>query len=78
VSCLLEEGRLEPCSLIEVVYNSSVESSIMAHREDGGLLRVEPMKVAAESFLLGERLRPPKQSVINSRAFQMFFLAPLR
>jgi hypothetical protein len=30
------------------------------------LLQVEPMKVAPESFLLGERLKPSKQSVMNS------------
>jgi hypothetical protein len=32
-----------------------------------GLLRVEPMMVVFESLLLGERLRLPKQSMMNSR-----------
>jgi hypothetical protein len=49
------------------MWNSSVESSIMAHRGDGDLLWVEPMMVAPELFLLGERLRPPKQSTMNSK-----------
>jgi hypothetical protein len=39
----------------------------MARSGDGGPLRVEPTKAAPESFLLGERLRPPKQSTMNSR-----------
>jgi hypothetical protein len=39
----------------------------MARSRDGGLVWVEPMKAAPESFLLGERLRPPKQSAMNSR-----------
>jgi hypothetical protein len=30
-------------------------------------MRAEPMKAVPESFLLGEKLRPPKQSVMNSR-----------
>jgi hypothetical protein len=34
---------------------------------DNGPLRVKPMKVVLESFLLEERLRPLKQSVMNSR-----------
>jgi hypothetical protein len=38
----------------------------MAHNGDGGPLRVEPMKVASKPSLQGERLRPPKQSKINS------------
>jgi hypothetical protein len=32
----------------------------MAYYGDGDPMRVEPMKVAHEAFLLGERLRPPK------------------
>jgi hypothetical protein len=47
--------------------NSSVESSIMTYNGVGGPLCGEPMKVVPESSLLGERLRPPKQSVMNSR-----------
>jgi hypothetical protein len=48
--------------------NSSVESSIMAHSGVGGPLQGEPMKATSESFLLGERLRPSKQSAMNSKA----------
>jgi hypothetical protein len=61
------EGRLEPPSLAEYVWNSSVESLIMARNGDRGLLWVEPMKAASEPSPLGERLRPPKQSVMNLR-----------
>jgi hypothetical protein len=57
VSWLREEGRLESPCLLEVAWNSLVESSIMARTEDGSLLRVELMKVASELFLLGKRLR---------------------
>jgi hypothetical protein len=39
----------------------------MAHNRVGGPLRGEPMKVELKSFLLGERLRPVKQSAMNSR-----------
>jgi hypothetical protein len=49
-----------PPSLLEALWNSSMESSIMVHHEDGDPLRIEPMKVVPESFLLGERLRSPK------------------
>jgi hypothetical protein len=58
-SCLLGEGRLDPPSPHDVVWNSSVESSIMAHHGDGDPLWVEPMKVVPKLFLPGERLRPP-------------------
>jgi hypothetical protein len=37
----------------------------MAYRGDGGPLLVELMKTVPKSFLLGERLRPPK-SAMNS------------
>jgi hypothetical protein len=57
---LLGEGRLKPPSLLDVVRNFSVKSSIMACRRDGVPLRVEPMKAAPESPLLGEGLRPLK------------------
>jgi hypothetical protein len=46
VLCLLGEERLEPPSSLDVIWNSSVESSIMAGRWDGDPLRVEPMKCA--------------------------------
>jgi hypothetical protein len=42
------------------MWNSSTESSIMAHQGDGVQLQVEHMKVVLESLLLGERLRPLK------------------
>jgi hypothetical protein len=50
VSCLLGEGRPEPPSLFEAVWNSSVESSIMARRGDGGLLWVELMKAMLSRY----------------------------
>jgi hypothetical protein len=65
--CLLGEGRMKPPSPLEVMWNSTAESHIMAHSGDGGPLRVEPMTVPSELSLLGERLRPPKYSVMNSR-----------
>jgi hypothetical protein len=55
VPCLLGQGRLEPPSLLEVVWNSSVESFIMAHSRDRGPMWVKPMKVVPESFLPRER-----------------------
>jgi hypothetical protein len=39
----------------------------MAHGRDGGPLWDETMMAASELSLLGERLRPPKQSTMNSR-----------
>jgi hypothetical protein len=60
-------GETRAPSLLEVMGNSSVESSNMAHNGDGGPQRVEPMKATSESFLLGEGLRPLKQTVMNSR-----------
>jgi hypothetical protein len=58
VPSLLGEGRPEPPPPLEVVWNSSMESSIMVHHRDGDLLWV--MKAVPKSPLLGERLRPPK------------------
>jgi hypothetical protein len=66
VLCLLGEGRSIHPSPSEAVWNSSLESPIMAHRGDGGLLWDEPMTAASEPSLLGERLRSLKQSVMNS------------
>jgi hypothetical protein len=63
--CLLREGRLEPPSLPKAMWNSLVESPIMAHSRDGGLLWVEPMRAVSKPSPLGERLRPPKQSAMN-------------
>jgi hypothetical protein len=65
VLCLREVGRPELPSSLEVVWNSSVECSIMA-RSDGDPLRVVPMKTAHESLPLGERLKLMKQSAMNS------------
>jgi hypothetical protein len=39
----------------------------MAHRRDGDLLRVGPMKAVPELLTLGEWIRPPKKSVMNSK-----------
>jgi hypothetical protein len=58
--CHLGEGMPEPTSPLEIAWNSLVVSSIMDNHEDGGPLRVEPMKVVPKSFLLEERLRPSK------------------
>jgi hypothetical protein len=57
---LLGEGRTEPASPLDAMWNSSVESSMMACHVDDVPLRVDPTNVAPESLLLGERLRPPK------------------
>jgi hypothetical protein len=59
--CLLGEGTLK------TMWNSSVESFVMARNGDSGSQRVEPMKAASESFLLGERHMPLKKSAMNSR-----------
>jgi hypothetical protein len=61
-----EMGRLELPSLLEVVYNSSVEPSMMV-RTDGDPLWGISMKTTPESLPLGERLRLPMQSAWNSR-----------
>jgi hypothetical protein len=47
-----------PPSLLDIVWNSLMESFIMAHRKDGDPLQVEPMKAVPDLLLLGERLRP--------------------
>jgi hypothetical protein len=64
---LLGEGRPHHPPPLQAMWNSLVESSIMAHCGDGGPLRVEPMKVVPEFLLLGERLRLPKLSMMNSK-----------
>jgi hypothetical protein len=53
MSCLLGEEWADPPSPLEAVWNSSVESSIIAHRGDGGPLWVESRKAVPESLLLG-------------------------
>jgi hypothetical protein len=65
--CLMREGRSYPPSPSDVVWNSSVESHIMARSGDGGPLWVAPMTVASEPSLPRERHRPPKKSAMNSR-----------
>jgi hypothetical protein len=67
VPCLLREERSVLPSSSESVWNSSAEFPVMARSGDGGLLRVEPMTVASEPSPRGERLRPLKRSVMNSR-----------
>jgi hypothetical protein len=56
----LGEGRPEPPPPLEAMWNSLMESSIMAHHGDDGPMRVEPMKTMSVSLLLGERLKTPK------------------
>jgi hypothetical protein len=46
----LGEGMPEPPPSLEVVWNSLVEPSVMACRENGGSLQVEPMKAVPESL----------------------------
>jgi hypothetical protein len=58
--CLLGEGRLKLPSPLDVVRNSSVESSIMARCGVDAPQQVEPTKAAPSSPLSGERLRPLK------------------
>jgi hypothetical protein len=67
VWCLQGGRRSVPFSPSEAVWNLSVESPIMARGGDGGPLQVDPMMAASEPSLLGERLRPLKQLVMNSR-----------
>jgi hypothetical protein len=64
----VNRGTIEAFRMLHV-WNSSVESSIMAHCGDGGPLWVEPMKVVPESPLLeepqtaevvGDELKAPK------------------
>jgi hypothetical protein len=64
VSCLLREGRSEPPYSLEVVWNSSVESSIMAHSGDVGSLWVEHMKAAPKSAMnsrLSKQMVSPRE-----------------
>jgi hypothetical protein len=60
MSCLQGEGRSILPSPSEVVWNSSMESPVMAHSGDGVPPWVEPITVALETSPMGERLRPPK------------------
>jgi hypothetical protein len=65
--CLQGKGRLILPSPFEAMWNSLTESSVMDHSGNGVPLRVEPMTAAPEPSLMGERLRPPKRSALNSR-----------
>jgi hypothetical protein len=60
-------GGAKTSSLLETVWNSLVESSIMAYNGDSSPPWVEPRRAASESLSLGERLRPPKQLAMKSR-----------
>jgi hypothetical protein len=65
--CLLGGGRSILPSPFEVVGDPSMKSPIMVCCEDGGPSRVEPMMMASELPPMGERLKPSKWSVMNSR-----------
>jgi hypothetical protein len=64
---LLGEGGPKLPSPLDAVRNSSTESSIMTHCGVDAPLQVELMKAAPAAPLLGERHRPLKQSVMNSK-----------
>jgi hypothetical protein len=51
VPCLLGEGRSILPSPSEAMWNSSVESSVMAHSGDGGPPWVEPMTMVRNQVL---------------------------
>jgi hypothetical protein len=67
VPCLQGEGRSILPSPSEVVWNSSMESSVIARNGDSVPPRVEPMTAAPEPSSMGERLRSLKRSAMNSR-----------
>jgi hypothetical protein len=64
---LMGEGWSILPSPFEVMWNSSVESPVMARSGDGGLPWVEPMTAASEPLPIGERLRSLKWSASNLR-----------
>jgi hypothetical protein len=66
-SCLLGEGRSVLPSPSRAVGNPSAESPIMVCCGDSGSPWAEPMTMVSELSHMGERLRPPKQSAMNSR-----------
>jgi hypothetical protein len=66
VLCLRGEGRSILPSLSEVVWNSSMESYVIACNGDNVPPRVEPMTAAPEPSATGEMLRPLKRYVMNS------------
>jgi hypothetical protein len=63
----LGERWSTPPSPLDAVRYSSAKSSIVACCGVDATLQVEPMKMASSLLLLGERLRQPKQSAINSK-----------
>jgi hypothetical protein len=65
--CLQEKGRLILPSLSEAMWNSSMESSVMAHYGDCVPSRAEPMMVAPEPSFMGKRLCPLNRSTMNMR-----------
>jgi hypothetical protein len=67
IPCLRAEERSILPSPYEVMWNSSTESLVITHSRDGGPPRVEAMTTAHEPSHMGERLRPLKQSEMNSR-----------
>jgi hypothetical protein len=64
---LLGEGRSKLPSPLDSMRNPLEESSIMAHPRADAPLRVETMKLVPTPPLLGERLRPLKLLVMNSK-----------
>jgi hypothetical protein len=64
---LLGKGRSILPSSSKVMWNSLAQSPVMAHSGDGGPPWVEPMMMASELSPTGERMKPPKQLVMNSR-----------
>jgi hypothetical protein len=67
VPCLLGERRSIHPSPFEATGNSSMESPIMVHGGDDGPPRVESTTMVPETSPEGERLMPPKRSMMNSR-----------
>jgi hypothetical protein len=81
----VNRGTIEAFRMLHV-WNSSVESSIMAHCGDGGPLWVEPMKVVPESPLLeepqtaevvGDELKAPKISLPGTPTVGVFCTSKL-
>jgi hypothetical protein len=63
--CLLGEGRWVLPSATGAMGNPSVESIVIVRRRGSGPPRAEPMAMASEPSPMGERLRPPRQTVMN-------------
>jgi hypothetical protein len=67
VLCHLRERRSILPSLSDALWNSLMESLIVAHSGDSGPPRAKPMMMASELSPMRERIRPPKRSVVNSK-----------